>query len=279
MASDRIVKFVEQLLLFYSTSARHDLPWRAAGALDPYAVIVSELMLQQTQVTRVVGFFNRWMELFPTVQSLATAPVDQVLRAWQGLGYNRRALYLHRLAQIVVTEYQGIVPKDLRLLRTLPGVGPYVAGIVLAFVWNSPQVVIETNIRRVYIHEFFADQLQVSDSELLPLIEQALAYIVDTRLCSVRDFYYALMDYGSTLPKTLRHNPNIKSVRYTKQSRFAGSRRQVRGQILRALGNRDWVGQAELLILSDTHNVANILEDMESEGFIERVSGGYRLKK
>lgn len=196
-------------------------PWRETS--DPYAITVSELMLQQTQAERVIPKYQAFLRTFPTWNALAEADTQQLLLVWQGLGYNRRALNLRKLAQAVVAD--GL-PQDEAGLRKLPGVGPYTAGAILAFACNEPVVMIETNIRRAFLHHFFPDNEKVTDNALRPLISQA----VDQE--NPREWYYALMDYGAWLAK--RHpNANRRSRHYTRQSRFAGSLRQLRGEIIR----------------------------------------------
>lgn len=202
------------------------MPWR--GEKDPYKVLVSEIMLQQTQVSRVTEKYQEFLCAFPTILSLSVASLSQVLRAWQGLGYNRRARFLHECAKDVMKSHKGNIPRDYESLLSLPGIGKGTAGSLSAFAFNLPVVFIETNIRRIYIHHFFSQQEVVSDKELLPLIEQT----VDIK--NPREWYYALMDYGAYL-KSQVPNPNKKSKHYTKQSKFEGSNREVRGAIVKYL--------------------------------------------
>lgn len=185
-------------------------------------------MLQQTQAPRVVTKYNEFITLFPDLQSLAKAPLRKILRAWQGLGYNRRALNLQRSAQIILNDYKGVFPKDRKALETLPGVGPATAGDIMAFAWNKPEIVIETNIRSVFIHCFFNDQKDIDDKEILPLIAKTL----DKK--NPRHWYYALMDYGAMLKKTIP-NPSRRSKHYATQSPFKGSNRELRSHILKYL--------------------------------------------
>lgn len=292
-AQPDVLEFIKIVSDFYHDHGRHDLPWRQRKYLKPYPIVVSEIMLQQTQVDRVIPYFKNWLSQFPNFQTLANATTADVLRAWAGLGYNRRGLYLYRLARIVMDEYDGELPREKLDLLKLPGIGPYVAGAVRAFVWNEPEVFIETNIRRVFIHHFFSDRLDVSDTELLPIIQNCLDLVVcsDTSGChfrlrgndkpiDIRHWYYALMDYGATLPKIIKRNPNMQSKHYAKQSAFAGSRRQVRGEILRRLGGTsDGVTVQDIESIDTSHPIHDVLADLESEGFIELVSGRWRLKK
>ena len=216
--------FKKTVWAYYKRHAR-DLPWRKTRA--PYKILVSEIMLQQTQVDRVKAKYESFLKKFPTITDLAKTPLKQVLLEWQGLGYNRRALNLKRAAEIIETEYKGKLPKDYKKLLTLPGVGPATAGDIMAFAWNTPAIVIETNIRTVFLHHFFNDASckEIDDKDILPLIEKTL----DRE--SPRDWYWALLDYGSFLKKTIG-NANIKSRHYTKQKPFKGSDRELRSRIL-----------------------------------------------
>ncbi|MCK9357522.1 MAG: A/G-specific adenine glycosylase [Dehalococcoidia bacterium] len=202
-----------------------DFPWR--HTTDAYRVLVSEVMLQQTQTARVAPKYEAFIERFPNVATLAAAPADAVLTAWQGLGYNRRALALQAAARAVVAEHGGAMPSAYDALLALPGVGPYTAAAVRAFAFNLPDAFIETNIRTVFIHEFLADAERVRDSELLPLVAQT----IDTT--NPRRWYQALMDYGAMLKES--GNASRSSAHHHPQSRFEGSRRQARGIILKSL--------------------------------------------
>lgn len=203
---NKISLFQSKIWKFYKENKR-DFLWRQTT--DPYAILVSEMMLQQTQTSRVVEKYQKFLKSFPTVSHLAQAPASEVLMHWQGLGYNRRALYLKRSAEIICETYSRIVPSLKSELITLPGIGPNTAGAVIAFAYNKPEVFIETNIRRVFIHEFFREKDMVSDQEIYPLIITAL----DEK--NPRDWYYALMDYGAYLAKK-ETNPNRKSQHYKK---------------------------------------------------------------
>lgn len=223
MKEKQIRAFQKTILDFYRTSGR-DFSWRRT--IDPYHILVSEIMLQQTQVKRVEEKYPEFIKRFPTVSKLARAHTQSVLKVWQGMGYNRRALNLHKAAQKIVKEHGGIVPKTMEKLVALPGVGLSTAGGVLAYAYNIPVVFIETNIRRVYIHHFFPEQESIPDNALLPYIEQTL----DRN--NPRQWYWALMDYGTHL-SSITVNPNRRSKHYSQQSTFEGSVRQVRGEILR----------------------------------------------
>ena len=219
-------EFQNEIYTYYRIHGRAHLPWRKTT--DPYKILVSEVMLQQTQVERVIPKYEAFLKKFPTVRALARAPQSDVLRLWSGLGYNRRALLLKRAADAVVLERKGIFPKIKDELDALPGIGPYTAGAICAFAYNQPEVFIETNIRTVYIHFYFPTVKKVLDEKLLPIIERTL----DTK--NPQEWYAALMDYGSNLKKKLP-NPSRKSAHHVTQSKFIGSVREVRGDILRTL--------------------------------------------
>lgn len=201
-----------------------ELPWRNID--DPYEVLVSEIMLQQTQVSRVEKHWQRFLELFPTLNALAAADVSLVLENWQGLGYNRRALALKRTAERCAAEYGGELPAEEAQLLALPGIGKATAGGVMAFAFQKPTLYLETNVRTVFLHELFPDIEGVSDKTLEPLV---------LATCSKNDprgWYYALLDYGAYL-KSITVNPSRRSKHYTKQSTFEGSKRQKRAELVR----------------------------------------------
>jgi A/G-specific adenine glycosylase len=235
-APRRIGEFQEMILAHYRAHGRQDLPWRKTK--DPYRILVSEFMLQQTQVARVAGKFEPFIERFPDFASLARAPLRDVVRAWSGLGYNRRARYLRETARIIVSRFGGRLPRGLDDLRALPGIGSATAAEIMNFAFDEPHAFIETNVRAVYIHHFFPGAENVSDAEILPLVERTL----DAK--NPRRWFYALMDYGVTLKKT-RRNPSRRSAHHVKQGRFEGSDRQARGRIVRALAERG-MSEAEL---------------------------------
>lgn len=222
----RLQQFQTFLLRWYQHYGRHDLPWRQTT--DPYHILVSELMLQQTQVNRVIPKYIAFLQQFPSLDTLARVDLAEVLIAWQGLGYNRRARYLWELARVVVNQYEGRMPTEVDVLQKLPGLGPYTTAAIMAFAYNQPVSLIETNVRTVYLYHFFPARETVSDQELMPLIA---ASVPKDR---ARDWYATLMDYGSYL-KSVVPNPSRKSKHHTRQSVFVGSVRQVRGEIIRLL--------------------------------------------
>ncbi len=252
--------------------ARHgrDLPWRRTA--DPYAIYVSEVMLQQTQVDRVVDYFTRFLERFPGVATLAAAPAPAVLAAWQGLGYNRRARFLHRAAKEIVARYGGRVPADPADLAALPGIGEATAASIAAFAFNRPVVFIETNIRAVFLHHFFADRDGVPDDAITPLVARTL----DRR--NPARWYAALMDYGTALKKS-HPNPSRRSAHHTRQSPFAGSDRQVRGAVLRLLLDKKRLTAAAIAHTTgfDRPRLERVLAALKREGFIRKAGKSYLL--
>lgn len=240
----------------YYHSNRRDMPWREDHSF--YRVLVSEFMLQQTQVSRVIPKFTHFMSQFPTLQDLAVASLADALIAWQGLGYNKRAKFLHETAQRVLALPQ---PLSQRQLEQLPGIGKNTSGAICAYAYNQAVVFIETNIRTVYMHEFFRGQELVHDNEMLPVIADTLD------ADNPRHWYWALMDYGSYL-KSQGKGSIRRSRHYKKQSQFHGSLRQTRGEILRDLlsGPRD----LEKLSREYDDRFETALAGLLSDGLIER---------
>jgi len=263
-------QFRETIWNYYHNHGRHDLPWRIAnarGAFDPYAILVSEFMLQQTQVARVIPKYRCFLAQFPTYDALAKAPLGDVLRAWQGLGYNRRAKYLWQTARELHKTKQ--FPRTQAELTQFPGVGPNTAGAILAYAFNVPSIFIETNIRTVYLHHFFRNEKNVSDTH----IREAVAATLDHE--HPREFYWAVMDYGTFLKTQIKNN--TQSKHYTKQSKFEGSRREIRGKILRRLS----VGRATYVQLADSitdQRLSGVLEDLIAEDMIVKKHSYYQLQ-
>lgn len=269
-----------------------DLPWRRT--YDPYAIWISEVMLQQTQVSRVDGRWQRWLEHFPTVDALAAAAPSDVLEEWQGLGYNRRALSVHRAAQ-AISEAGGVFPQDQKELVKLPGIGFATAAGIRAFAFNLHGVYLETNVRTVFLHELYPQAEGVPDSELIPLVELTCPASVSTAAgtdtanaatteLTPRSWYYALLDYGAYLKKTIP-NPSRRSKSHVKQSRFEGSHRQKRAELLRVLLAHKDEGGAEFETLHqelcqievhagretlDEQVTLGLLEELAKEGFCQK---------
>lgn len=265
-----IAAFRAKVFSHYRTLGRHTLPWRKTK--DPYRILVSEIMLQQTQVDRVIPYYHAWLRQFPNNKALAKASLGEVLRQWQGLGYARRAKHLHEAAKELSTMKS--FPKTPEALEKLSGVGPYTARAVAAFAYNQDVVFVETNIRTAVIHHFFAHQKEVSDADIRGILEKALPK------GRANVWYAALMDYGAHLKRSgVRLNAKAKG--YTKQSTFRGSAREARGALLKALQQGPKRRKVLLNILGDdrTEQVAIQLNALLKEGLIERIRGGFRLPK
>ncbi|MFO8064799.1 MAG: A/G-specific adenine glycosylase [Spirochaetota bacterium] len=263
-------EFRRLILDFYERYGRR-MPWRETR--DPYRIFVSEIMLQQTQVSRVTEKYPEFLQRFPSFSALAGAELKEVLAAWQGLGYNRRAKFLQQAAALVVSRHGGVLPRDTRELVALPGVGANTAGSVAAFAYNEPVVFIETNIRRVFLYFYFREAQDVHDRDILSLVAQTL----DRE--QPRRWYYALMDYGAMLSKWVP-NPNRRSAHYARQSPFENSNRQIRGRLLRVLGDEGSLEAAELpdTIGFSAERVHAVLDSLEKEGFIRTDEGRVRIR-
>jgi A/G-specific adenine glycosylase len=258
----KLIKFRKEIWAYYKKSGRK-MPWREEE--DPYKVLVSEIMLQQTQVARVVTKYNEFLKVFPTIKKLSLANGHEVLKLWSGLGYNRRALNLQKLARILMQSYHGKIPQNKEELVSLPGIGDATAGAIRAFAFNFPEIFIETNIRRVYIHFFFPKSKKVSDNKIRTLVEKTL----DRK--NPRLWYYALMDYGAMLGQ-LKINPNTKSFSYRKQPKFKGSNREIRGAILRFLieHNRKTPDEVNKNLKFDQRKFESALRSLLKEGIVKK---------
>jgi A/G-specific adenine glycosylase len=272
-----IQSFQEKVYDYYAKHKR-SLPWR--DSISGYGVFLSEIMLQQTQVARVLIKYAEFTVLFPTFQDLATATLPKVIAAWQGLGYNRRARFLHEAAPKLVGEFGGIIPNDEALVDALPGIGPATASAIVCYTYNRPVVFIETNIRRVFLHHFFRDEEGVPDASLLPFVEACVPQE------NPRDWYYALMDYGTHLARIVV-NPNKRSKHYSVQSKFEGSVRQVRGGILRELTNAGTGGGGSVGVVSQDRiqelfpdeRREKALAGLVNDKMIEESDGGWKLRE
>lgn len=271
-ASSFIVQFRRHILMGQKNHARDNLPWRwtAARQVTPYEILISEIMLQQTQVARVLDKYPKFLKKFPTVWHLASASLPDVLTEWQGMGYNRRALYLKRCAEEIVRQHNGHVPSDPKILQKLPGIGPYTAGAIACFAFNKPAVFMDTNIRKVFLHHFFSGRAwankKISDKDILAIAERALSPE------DPRRWNYTLMDYGaakfSRAPALLKRAQN-----YHKQSPFLGSDRFFRSQIVQYLLKHK---QASFEKLRETspRDIRPLLASLCKEGLIEQKKEG-----
>jgi A/G-specific adenine glycosylase len=263
-----IAEFKEAVLSNYRQQGRK-FPWHFA---DPWGVTVSEFMLQQTRTERVIPYWENWMKLWPCPKALADASMETALRAWSGLGYNRRCRYLKDSAAIIADENDGKVPETPHALLSRPGVGPYMSAAIACFAYNYPAVFIETNIRSAVIHNFFPDRNDVRDSEIIPILEAAL------NREEPRTWHYALMDYGAFIKKTTA-NPGRRSAHYTRQSPFNGSIRQARGKVIKALVSKGRCSAEELKLASglEGERLYEVLEKLKKEYFVAEDGGFYRI--
>jgi A/G-specific adenine glycosylase len=261
----KIRQFRREVYAYYRRNKR-SLPWRTTR--DPYGILVSEVMLQQTQVSRVVRKYREFLRAFPDVTILARAQLADILKLWQGLGYNRRALLLKNAAYQIVKDFHGAVPSDVESLQKLPGIGYATACAIRAFAFNKPAVFIETNIRSVFIHHFFSSKENVQDAQIVPLVVLAL----DQK--NPRRWYSALMDYGVFL-KAAVPNPGRKSSHYYRQSRFHGSRRQLRGRIIKMVieGGRIHTDSLSDRLEEKSIRVGECLVQLSREGLIRMEDG------
>lgn len=260
-----VAAFRRTVWKYWKEHGRHDLPWRQTH--DSYRILVSEIMLQQTQVPRVIEKYQEFLAAFPTVRALAEAPLSQVLRVWSGLGYNRRAKFLHEAAKVIQARHGEAVPRDLALLRALPGFGPYTAAAVRVFAFNEPDVLLETNVRTAIIHHFLPHTLQIHDREIITYAACA------AQGQDPRQWHSALFDYGVYL-KATHGNASRTSAHYKKQSKFDGSLRQVRGAILKTLA----AGKPAASLAERFDNRLNpALVSLAKEGLIIRRGRGWRL--
>ncbi len=268
--SPSLVKCFRRIIYEHYRSHGRTFPWRLT--FDPYHILVSEMMLQQTQTQRVVEKYEAFICRFPDVLTLARAPLHDVLSLWQGLGYNRRALALKRTAERISRDFSGVMPRDADALRSLPGIGRATAAAILSFAFNEPAALVETNVRSVVIHFFFPDKDGVSDAEILPIVEKTL----DT--ADPRQWYYALMDYGVMLKKS-SNNPGRRSAHHRRQSPFNGSNRQARGEIVRTLVQEPDMTEAELLgsLNLDTERIRRNLQELQDEGLVKESDGKYSI--
>ncbi len=264
---ESISAFQNFIWQFYTDNGRQ-FPWR--NEASPYAVLVSEIMLQQTQTYRVEPKYEQWMLAFSSFDMLAQANLRDVLSAWQGLGYNRRGMALHKIAHIVMQEHGGQLPADPAVLESFPGIGKATAASICAFAFNMPTVFIETNIRAVFIHTFFKQKEEVSDKELLPFVAQTVDQL------NPREWYYALMDYGVHLKK-MHANPARRSAHHTKQSRFEGSDRQIRGAIIRVLTQHSALTLATLTtaLKKEPERIQKIIQQLCAEGLVQKKGSSF----
>lgn len=270
-----IPAFRKTILSWYALH-RRDMPWRRTR--DPYKILVSEIMLQQTQVSRVLPKYREFLRAFPAVKALADTDDASLLKTWKGLGYWRRAKFLKDAAKVILAEHNGKFPKDVLSLQKLPGIGPYTARAVACFAFQSPEAFIDTNIRRVYLHFFFPDSNHISDNQIMEIARKAVWKE------NPREWHYALFDYGAVELKD--KTTNKKSKHYRKQSAFKDSFRSFRAKTMRFLLEqekhqasatklrsflREEIGNLE-------HDPDEILKALAKDGLITRTKTVYHIQ-
>ena len=254
----RIRKFQTMILTWWKTH-RRDLPWRKTH--DPYKILVSEIMLQQTQVSRGLPKYIEFLEVFPTVEKLAGAKTSSVLRIWKGMGYNRRALYLQNTAKKVVLDYNGIFPNTEQQLTTLSGVGKYTARAIMVFAFAIDIAVVDTNIRQIITHFFFDDA---------PQPEKSIQEVADQLMPKGKawEWHQALMDYGAI---ALERNEK-RSIK-KKSKPFKETNRYFRGRLLDLVYEKQWK-EADLMsemvkkFGKDKEFMEEIINGMSKDGLI-----------
>lgn len=264
--------FVQFILGFYKQYGR-TFAWRQTS--DAYRILLSEVMLQQTQTTRVQPKYTLFLSIWPDFEALAKTSLDELLFHWKGLGYNRRALNLLKSAR-ATEAWNWTIPNDRTIIASLPGVGKATTAALLSFCYNERAIYLETNIRRVLLHCFYPESMGIADKEL----ELLLAKLCD-EVDDYKTWYYALMDYGVLL-KTLVPNANVRSAHYSKQGKFENSNRQIRGQLIHLLSDTG-PKQAEVILqlLSrfEEERVMDCLDQLKAEGFVQETEQVYSIKK
>lgn len=265
-------ELVKAVRHYFKKAGRDDLPWRKTQT--PYRVFVSEVMLQQTQVERVIPKFTAFIKRFPNVTKLAEANMGDVYALWAGLGYNRRARYLRDAAKIIEEKYKGVIPKNTAELMELPGIGPYTAGAISSFAYGNPEAFVETNLRTAVLHHCFKDAAAVSDERILGVLRN----LEPKQGGEAKDWYAALMDYGAYL-KSQGIRLNAKSAHYTKQSVFKGSLREVRGALLREVAKKPLTEQALAALPFPATLKKKALTALSHEGMLEQKKNKWVLAK
>lgn len=268
-----VIELFKKLIYDYYRNHKRKFPFREK--ITPYNVLISEIMLQQTQTGRVSEKFSKFIIKFPDLLSLSSASLEEVLKEWKGLGYNRRAIALKKIAETIIKDFNGELPDSLEVLKSFPQIGHNTASSILTFAFNKPMTFIETNIRRVYIYFFFPNKRKINDKDIMTIVKKT----IDNK--NPREWYYALMDYGVMLKK-IHPELNKKSAHYRKQTPFNGSTRQVRGELLKLLikeGKMEITKIQEKSKIKDMKRIKKILDQLKKEGFIEIKEDTVKLAK
>jgi len=270
--TSEVIDLFQKIIYDYYKNHKRKFPFREN--ITPYNVLVSEIMLQQTQTRRVSEKYLKFKKKFPDFLSLSIASLEEVLKEWKGLGYNRRAIALKTIADTVVKNFEGKLPDSIDILKSFPQIGHNTASSIITFAFNRSTAFIETNIRRVYIYFFFPNKRKIDDKEILPIVKNS----VDN--ANPREWYYALMDYGVMLKKA-HPELNKKSTHYRKQAPFKGSTRQIRGKILELLikqGKMEIKNIQRVFDSNEQKKINNMLNQLEKEGFIEITDDTINIK-
>lgn len=265
--SQKKVKEFQHTIFSWWEKNKRDLPWRRTH--DPYRIFISEIMLQQTQVSRVLPKYQEFLDLFPTVSALAQASPAGVLRVWKGLGYNRRALYMLKTARIIRDKYNGHFPSRYELLITLPGMGVYTARALLVFAYKQDVAMVDTNIRQIITHFFFRDTPQ------RPAVIQSAADALVPKGKSW-EWHQALMDYGALAmsnAKCQMINKKKKSIPFRESNRF------YRGRIIDQLrlGNTSrsaLIGDFQKRYAKSRAFLSAVISGLEHDGLLVRFARG-----
>ena len=271
--SSEVIDLFQKMIYDYYKNHKRKFPFREN--ITPYNVLVSEIMLQQTQTRRVSEKYLKFKKKFPDFLSLSIASLEDVLKEWKGLGYNRRAIALKTIADTVIKDFEGKLPDSIDILKSFPQIGHNTASSIITFAFNKSTAFIETNIRRVYIYFFFPNKSKIDDKEILPIVKKSVDNV------NPREWYYALMDYGVMLKKA-HPELNKKSTHYRKQAPFKGSTRQIRGKILELLiqqGKMEIKNIQSAFDSNEQKEIKNTLNQLEKEGFIEITDDTINIKK
>ena len=263
--SDSQIAEFQNLVLSKGQDLYREMPWRSDT--NPYNILLSEVMLQQTQVGRVLQKFKEFKTTFPTLDDLAHADFQEVLAHWSGLGYNRRAKFLHQTAQQII-QLESF-PIEQSILQKCPGIGENTAASILVYAFNQPLVFLETNVRTVLIYHFFQEEREKVEESVLKHLADQVLYRQNPR-----QWYWALMDYGTYLKKTVG-NFNKYSQKHTVQSKFEGSFRQKRADVLRLLLQKGPLTTEEIseFLLYETDLTQQLLLALERDSMISNISG------